>query len=64
MKENELFKRLNEVNGNALVIGFSNDSDVNVAIESAEKLENEGRIELVDITKYDDNSLSIKAYVK
>lgn len=64
MDENQLLKRLNEVQGNTLVIDFGNEKAANETAKSAEQLENQGKIDLVELTRYDNYSIAIKAYVK
>lgn len=38
---------------------FSNDAAANITVQSAEKLKSEGKIELVNLERYDDFSVAI-----
>ena len=62
--ENVLLDKLKEANGNTLVLGFNSDTDVKTTVQTAEKLRDENKIEIVNMKENDDNSLEIKAYVK
>jgi hypothetical protein len=64
MQESELLLKLKESEGNSLVLGFNSDSQVDITYQTAKKLQEEGKIELIDLRKNIDNTLEIKAYVK
>ncbi|MFJ8262729.1 hypothetical protein ACIQ4I_12370 [Rummeliibacillus sp. NPDC094406] len=64
MDKEELFERIKKDNGNTIVLGFSNGKAVNATISLALELGNEDRIIVNELTRNDDFSVTIKAYVK
>lgn len=63
MSRDVLLTKLKEAGGNHLVISCDTEEDMNAKYLAAEKLQDDGIIEIVDITKNDDSSFSIKARI-
>lgn len=64
MNESQVLERIKEADGNTIVMGFSNEHDARETVLSVEKLMNDDRITLAQLTRDDNYSVEIKARVK
>ncbi|RIJ64097.1 hypothetical protein [Rummeliibacillus sp. POC4] len=64
MNESQVLERIKEADGNTIVMGFSNEQDAHETVLSVEKLMNDDRITLAQLTRDDNYSVEIKARVK
>ncbi|AMW99197.1 hypothetical protein [Rummeliibacillus stabekisii] len=64
MDKFELLKRLSEITGDSLLIQFYDKNAADLTYQSAEKLRDEGKINLGELTRRNDFSVHIQANIK
>ncbi|WP_150284370.1 hypothetical protein [Rummeliibacillus sp. TYF-LIM-RU47] len=64
MDKLELLNRLLKVTGNSLLLQFWNKSKADLTYQSAEKLKEEGKINIGKLTRRNDFSIYIQANLK